>query len=91
MRELREALESGQAPDAPHGVQEEVGDVLFIAAKIAQMRGVDPEEALHRACDKFQRRFRLVEEQADKPLSACTEAELIERWKAAKAAAEGGK
>lgn len=90
-RELREALESGQAPDAPHGVEEEIGDVLFIAAKIAQMRGVDPEEALHRACDKFQRRFRIVEERADKPLAACTEAELIERWKAAKAAAESGK
>ena len=62
--------------------------MLFIAAKIAQMRGVDPEEALHRACDKFQRRFRLVEENADKPLADCTEAELIARWKAAKALLE---
>ena len=88
VRELREALERGQATDAPHGVQEEIGDVLFIAAKIAQMRGVDPEEALHRACDKFQRRFRLVEENADKPLTDCTEAELIARWKAAKALLE---
>ena len=33
-----------------------------MAAKIAQMSGVDPEDALHRACDKFDRRFRAVEE-----------------------------
>ncbi len=35
-----------------------------------QMSGVDPEDALHRACDKFDQRFRYVEAQADKPLSA---------------------
>ena len=95
---IRAALESGAASDAPHGVREEVGDALFIAAKIAQMSGVDPEEALHCACDKFDRRFRAVEESADKPLAECTEEELADKplsdysepelvalWKAAKA------
>ena len=62
VRELRAALEAGAAADAPHGVREEVGDALFIAAKIAQMSGVDPEDALHRACDKFDSRFRKVEQ-----------------------------
>ena len=84
VRELRAALESGAAADAPHGVREEVGDALFIAAKIAQMSGVDPEDALHRSCDKFDRRFRLVEQLADKPLSAYSEPELVALWKAAK-------
>ena len=84
VRELRAALEAGQAPDAPHGVAEEVGDVLFMASKIAQMSGTDPEEALHSACDKFDRRFRAVEEAADKPLSACSEAELLALWEKAK-------
>lgn len=84
VRELREALEAQEAVDAPHGVREEVGDALFIAAKIAQMSGVDPEDALHCACDKFNRRFRLVEQAADKPLSACDEQEKIARWRAAK-------
>ena len=65
VRELRAAVEAGAAADAPHGVREEVGDALFIAAKIAQMSGVDPEDALHRACDKFDTRFRKVEQQAD--------------------------
>ena len=82
--ELRQAVESGQAVDSPHGVREEIGDALFILCKIAQMSGVDPEDALHRSCDKFQTRFRKVTEQADKPLSDHTEAELIALWKHAK-------
>ena len=84
VRELRAALESGQIPDAPHGVREELGDTLFMAAKVAQMSGMDPEDALHRACDKFDRRFRAVEETADKPLAQCTEEELRALWEAAK-------
>ena len=84
VRELREAVEAGGGPDAAHGVREEVGDTLFIAAKIAQISGVDPEDALHRACDKFDRRFRAVEAAADKPLADCTEAELVKLWEDAK-------
>ena len=72
------------AADAPHGIREELGDTLFMAAKIAQMSGVDPEDALHRACDKFDRRFRAVEEAADKPLPECGEAELLALWNDAK-------
>lgn len=84
-RELRQAVSRNEAADVPHGVAEEVGDTLFIAAKVAQMHGVDPEEALHRACDKYARRFRLVEQAAgNKSLSDCTEAELVELWTAAK-------
>ena len=82
--ELRQAVEVGGAADSPHGVREEIGDALFILCKIAQMSGVDPEDALHRSCDKFQTRFRKVTEQADKPLSDYTEAELIALWKHAK-------
>ena len=85
VRELRSAMESGRAADSPHGLREELGDVLFMAAKIGQMAGVDPEDALHRSCDKFSSRFRFVEEAADKPLSACGEAELLALWQAAKA------
>lgn len=80
VRELREALEAGGDSDLPHGVREEVGDTLFMAAKVAQMSGVDPEDALHRACDKFDARFRLVEELADKPLSECGSEELSALW-----------
>ena len=71
-------------PARLHGIREETGDVLFIAAKIAQLSGVDPEDALHRACDKFDRRFRLVEACADKPLHEYSEEELVALWEAAK-------
>ena len=84
VRELRAALESGKGVDAPHGIREEVGDTLFMAAKIAQMSGIDPEDALHCSCDKFDARFRLVEESAEKSLAEYTEEELLALWRAAK-------
>lgn len=84
VRELRQAVESARDIEAPHGVREEAGDALFILSKIAQLSGVDPEDALHRACDKFDARFRLVEEAADKPLADCSEAELVALWEDAK-------
>ena len=68
VRELRQAVENSQDPSAPHGIREEAGDVLFIVSRLRSSPGVDPEDALHRACDKFDARFRLVEEAADKPL-----------------------
>jgi MazG family protein len=84
VRELRMALESGKDVDAPHGLREELGDTLFMTAKIAQMSGIDPEDALHRACDKFDARFREVEESAGKPLAEYSEEELLALWRAAK-------
>ena len=85
VRELREALEAKRDMDAPHGVREELGDTLFAAAKVCQMAGADPEDALHRACDKYVDTFRKVEALADKPLSEYSEEELVALWKAAKA------
>ena len=84
VRELRAALETGKSVDDPHGIREEVGDTLFMAAKVAQSFQVDPEDALHRACDKFDVRFRLVEEAADKPLAEYSQEELLALWRAAK-------
>lgn len=85
--ELRQALsDSSAALDAPHGVKEEVGDVLFIAAKMAADRGIDPEEALHAACDKFARRFRFVESASTAPLDELSPADKLALWKQAKQA-----
>ena len=56
--ELREAVENGG------DVEEELGDVLFAAVKVGRFRGVDPEAALTRTCEKFITRFRAVEEAA---------------------------
>lgn len=84
VRELRLALEGGKAVDAPHGVKEEAGDVLFMACNVARMEGVEGEEALHCACDKFARRFRSVEQQAQKPLTEYSKEELLAMWEQAK-------
>ena len=77
-------FKAGKSVDDPHGIREEVGDTLFMAAKVAQSFQVDPEDALHRACDKFDARFRLVEEAADKPLADYSQEELLALWRAAK-------
>ena len=84
VQELRRAVETGQDPHSPHGAEEELGDLLFIAAKVAQMTQIDPEEALQRACDKFNRRFRYVESHAASDLKDCTEAQLLSLWDEAK-------
>lgn len=83
--ELRQAAEDKARPlDAPHGVKEEVGDVLFIAARMAQRNGIDPEEALHASCDKFARRFRRVEEAAPADLDTLCIEEKLSLWQRAK-------
>lgn len=78
--ELRRAVESGRV-DGPHGVREEVGDVLLAAALIAQQAGVDPEAALHEACDKFSARFRKTEELAGGSFKDLPIDKLTELWK----------
>ena len=48
--------------------------------KVFRMAGVEGEEALHCACDKFVRRFAAVERTADKPLGEYTQEELLKLW-----------
>lgn len=56
-REVEEALTGAKEDE----IFEEIGDLLFSAANLARKAGVDPEEALVRATDKFIRRFAAVE------------------------------
>ena len=76
---LRTAASTGRGTDW----QNALGDVLFAGAKLAQRTEVDPEEALHGACDRFAARFRSMEEAAKIPLSDCTPEELTALWTAA--------
>ena len=57
-RELEDAIALGE------GVEEELGDLLFSAVNVARFFGVDPEEALGTASDKFIARFDKVEKAA---------------------------
>ena len=81
--EVIEALDGGDAAD----VFEEIGDLLFTAANLARKAGVDPEEALTRATDKYISRFTAVEEMAEKngtPLDTLSGAEREILWQKCK-------
>lgn len=58
IRELRDAMTEG----GPEEVEHEMGDVLFALVNLARFLGVNPEIALVRANDRFERRFRAMEE-----------------------------
>jgi MazG family protein len=45
-------------------IEEEVGDLLFVAANVARFLGLDPEIALLKANRKFKRRFQWMEKEA---------------------------
>ncbi len=68
-------------------VRQELGDVLFVMANLARHLGVEPETALQGTNEKFQRRFRQVEEAAaasGRPMGEHSLAELDQLWEAAK-------
>ena len=80
--------EADELRRAAHGdgdPAEELGDLLFAAVKAGRFLGLDSELALHAACEKFIRRFRLVEEAADRPMTEMGIDELNALWKNAKA------
>ena len=79
VEELKQAIRENS------NTQEELGDVLFAAAKVGRFLDIDSEQALHGTCEKFIRRFRGVESQAGgKSLKEFTLAELEQMWAEAK-------
>ena len=78
LEELKTAAAEGT------NVEEELGDLLFAAVKAGRFLGLDSEQALTQACDKFIRRFRTVEELAPRALKECSLEELEALWARAK-------
>ncbi len=62
-------------------VEDEMGDVLFVAANLARKAGVDPEVALRRANAKFERRFAAMEALAAED-GVSIDALDLDRWEA---------
>ena len=86
------ALAAGDAA-ARARLEDELGDVLFVAANLARHAEVDPGAALRRANAKFERRFRRMEQLAQVQgvaLEALPLAEQDALWDAAKREERGG-
>jgi ATP diphosphatase len=82
--ELRELLAATSLAER----REELGDLLYILAKLAVQEGVDPEEALRSANAKFTARFQALENLArERGWSSLTDqplADLEAAWQEAK-------
>lgn len=79
--EVREALKNNS------NVKEEIGDLLFAAVNTARLAGVDAEEALTEATEKFIRRFTFVEAKArenGKSLDTMNINEMDDLWNMSK-------
>ena len=84
--EINELKEAANANDPQH-TAEELGDVLFMTVNIARRLNVDPDAALNIVCDKFKKRFTIMEELArneGKSISDYTLDELDSFWNEAK-------
>jgi uncharacterized protein YabN with tetrapyrrole methylase and pyrophosphatase domain len=87
--EVQEALTRGD--DAR--VADELGDLLFSIVNVARLRGMDAEDCLRRASEKFTRRFGKVETEMKAGGRTVTEAsaeDLDRAWEAAKAQEQPG-
>src|SRR3546814_1364722 len=86
LAEIREEIALDGGPDR---LEDEVGDLLFVAVNLARHLQVDPEAALRRTNAKFERRFRAMEarlaEAGKKAEDQSLEA-LEELWQEAKQA-----
>ena len=77
----------------PHSkVEEEIGDLLFVAVNVARFLGADPEIALKKANRKFAKRFREMERRAAQEGKRLTEMkieEMEELWREVKKVVNG--
>lgn len=65
-------------------MEEEFGDILFATVNLARWNKIDAEQALLKANKKFMKRFRKMEELAQKPLEEYSFEEYDQLWKQAK-------
>lgn len=83
LKELTEAFRKGSVEAA----EEELGDLLFALASFARLSGLSAELALRRAVDKFESRFRKLEQTLaaeGKEILELEAEELETRWQEAK-------
>jgi len=89
--ELQAALEGSRSDDADEAqerkIEEEIGDILFVAVNLARHFKIDPESALRNTNRKFRDRFRHIEATLAKRSKSFDEVSLEEMeryWQEAK-------
>ena len=88
--EMTELDHAAQASD-PARIREELGDLLFSVVNVARLLGVDAEDSLRGAAEKFTRRFREVEAEmnaAGRTVGEASLEELDRTWEAVKSREE---
>ena len=68
----------------------EIGDLLFSVVNFARHHKIDPEAALRGATGRFEQRYRLVEDMADRPLREFGLDDYEALWRKAKTRLAGG-
>lgn len=81
--ELKQAL----AGEDRRAIEEELGDVLFSVVNVARHVEIPPEIALRRTADRFDARFRYLEEHLGKPMKDASLEEMESLWRRAKVVA----
>ncbi|MFA5342353.1 MAG: nucleoside triphosphate pyrophosphohydrolase [Kiritimatiellia bacterium] len=83
LAEVKQALAAGNTAR----IDEELGDLLFAVVNLSRFQGLNAEEVLQRAVNKFARRVQAVEQRvrlSGRELAQCTLAELDAHWDAVK-------
>ena len=88
IREEIDEVEVEMRAGAPQDrMEDEIGDVLFAVANLARKTDIDPESALRRTNEKFEWRFRFIEQSIDEQGKSLRETpldEMEELWQKAK-------
>ena len=79
-----EEFKQAKANNDRLNMEEEFGDILFATVNLARWNKIDAEQALLKANKKFEKRFRKMEELAQKPLTEYSLEEYDALWKKAK-------
>jgi ATP diphosphatase len=79
-----EELAEIEAAETAGQREAEIGDLLFSVVNYARHLGVDSEAALRGTMERFEARFRLVEQMTDRPLSQLDIEQIEELWQRAK-------
>ena len=86
---IDEELAELERAETQEETSNELGDLLFAVVNYGRHLGINPETALRQATERFERRFRKVEELTDKPLKDMDIDALESLWQEAKRLVHG--